>query len=40
MPLGRFSEPRDIAAAVTFLATPAARQITGTILTVDGGLNT
>lgn len=40
MPLGRFSEPRDIAAAVTFLAAPAARQITCTILTVDGGLNT
>jgi len=40
MPLGRYSEPQDIAAAVTFLASPAARQITGTILTVDGGLNT
>jgi NAD(P)-dependent dehydrogenase (short-subunit alcohol dehydrogenase family) len=40
MPLGRYSEPRDVAAAVAFLATPAARQITGTILTVDGGLNT
>lgn len=40
MPLGRYSEPEDIAAAVVFLASPAARQITGTILTVDGGLNT
>ena len=40
MPLGRYSEPRDIAAAVAFLASPAARQITGTIITVDGGLNT
>lgn len=40
MPLGRYSEPEDIAAAVAFLASPAARQITGTILTVDGGLNT
>lgn len=40
MPLGRYSEPQDVAAAVTFLASPAARQITGTILTVDGGLNT
>jgi NAD(P)-dependent dehydrogenase (short-subunit alcohol dehydrogenase family) len=40
MPLGRYSEPRDIAAAVAFLASPAARQITGTIVTVDGGLNT
>ena len=35
--LGRFNQPEDVAAAVAFLATPAARQITGTILTVDGG---
>ncbi len=40
MPLGRYNEPRDVAAAVAFLASPAARQITGTIITVDGGLNT
>jgi 3-oxoacyl-[acyl-carrier protein] reductase len=38
MPLGRFNQPEDVAAAVTFLATPAARQITGTILNVDGGV--
>ncbi|WP_116134959.1 SDR family NAD(P)-dependent oxidoreductase [Trinickia diaoshuihuensis] len=38
MPLGRFAEPADIAAAVVFLASPAARHVTGTILTVDGGL--
>jgi NAD(P)-dependent dehydrogenase (short-subunit alcohol dehydrogenase family) len=37
MPLGRFGEPDDVAAAVAFLASPAAKQITGTILTVDGG---
>ncbi|MCW4114139.1 SDR family oxidoreductase [Aurantimonas sp. MSK8Z-1] len=37
IPLGRYGEPADVAAAVAFLATPAARQITGTILTVDGG---
>jgi 3-oxoacyl-[acyl-carrier protein] reductase len=37
IPLGRYGEPEDVAAAVTFLASPAARQITGTILTVDGG---
>lgn len=37
-PLGRFAEPADIAAAVAFLASPAARQLTGTVITVDGGL--
>lgn len=37
MPLGRYGQPADVAAAVAFLATPAARQITGTILNVDGG---
>ena len=31
--------PEDIAAAVTFLASPAAGQISGTGLDVDGGLN-
>lgn len=40
MPLGRYGEPEDVAAAVTFLASPAARHITGTVLNVDGGLNT
>jgi 3-oxoacyl-[acyl-carrier protein] reductase len=40
IPLGRFGEPQDVAAAVAFLASPAARQITGTILTVDGGATT
>lgn len=37
IPLARFNQPEDVAAAVAFLATLAARQITGTILTVDGG---
>jgi 3-oxoacyl-[acyl-carrier protein] reductase len=37
IPLGRYGQPEDVAAAVAFLATPAARQITGTTLTVDGG---
>jgi len=37
IPLGRFGEPKDVGAAVAFLASPAARQITGTILNVDGG---
>ncbi|MBY5530650.1 SDR family NAD(P)-dependent oxidoreductase [Rhizobium leguminosarum] len=40
IPLGRYGEPEDVAAAVAFLASLAARHITGTILTVDGGLNT
>ncbi|WP_165191717.1 SDR family NAD(P)-dependent oxidoreductase [Caulobacter soli] len=40
MPLGRYGDPKDVAAAVAFLASPAARHITGTILNVDGGLNT
>jgi NAD(P)-dependent dehydrogenase (short-subunit alcohol dehydrogenase family) len=40
IPLGRYGEPEDVAAAVAFLASPSARHITGTILTVDGGLNT
>jgi 3-oxoacyl-[acyl-carrier protein] reductase len=35
--LGKFVEPADVAAAVTFLCGPGARQITGQILRVDGG---
>ncbi|MGX7707737.1 3-oxoacyl-ACP reductase family protein [Methylobacterium sp. Gmos1] len=37
--LGHYGKPEDIAAAVAFLASPSARQITGTTLTVDGGVN-
>ncbi|MFK4144667.1 SDR family NAD(P)-dependent oxidoreductase [Streptomyces sp. NPDC004065] len=37
-PLGRVGEPDDIAAAVAFLASRDAAWITGTTLTVDGGL--
>lgn len=39
-PLGRYGTPEDVAAAVAFLATPAARHITGAIMTVDGGQTT
>ena len=38
IPLATFGEPRDIAAAVGFLASPAARYITGQVLAVDGGM--
>jgi 3-oxoacyl-[acyl-carrier protein] reductase len=38
IPLGRFGLPEDIAAAVTFLASPQAGYITGTTLHVNGGM--
>jgi 3-oxoacyl-[acyl-carrier protein] reductase len=37
--LGHYGEAADIGAAVAFLASPAARFITGSVLTVDGGVN-
>lgn len=37
VPLGRLGRADDVADAITFLATPAARYITGTTLVVDGG---
>ncbi|MEM6161640.1 3-oxoacyl-ACP reductase family protein [Erwinia sp. P6884] len=37
--LGHYGQAEDVAAAVAFLASPAARQITGTSLNVDGGIN-
>jgi NAD(P)-dependent dehydrogenase (short-subunit alcohol dehydrogenase family) len=36
-PLARWAEPADIAGAVVFLCSPAARFITGAVLPVDGG---
>ncbi len=38
-PLGRVAQPADIAAAVLYLASPAAGFVTGTELVVDGGMS-
>ena len=36
-PMGRWGQPEDVAEPVLFLASPAARFITGVVLPVDGG---
>jgi len=38
IPLGRLGEPGDIAAAVAYLASPAAGYVTGCVLHVNGGM--
>ena len=38
IPIGRVGEPDDIADVILFLASEAARYITGQVLVVDGGL--
>lgn len=38
IPLGRFTDPEDIAGAVSYLASPAAAYVTGHMLAVDGGM--
>lgn len=38
IPLARLGEPAEVAAAIAFLASPAASYITGQALRVDGGL--
>jgi len=37
VPLGRLGEPEDVAELVVFLASPAARYVTGQTVTIDGG---
>ena len=38
-PLGRVGTPSDIASAALYLSSPAADWVTGSVLTVDGGMN-
>lgn len=38
IPLGTFGEPEDFSGMATFLVSPKARYITGTVAAVDGGL--
>ena len=39
-PLGRFAQPGEVAAAITWLASDDASFVTGALLAVDGGLST
>ncbi|GAN78065.1 SDR family NAD(P)-dependent oxidoreductase [Acidisphaera rubrifaciens] len=38
IPMGRIGEPEEIADVIGFLASPAARYMTGQVVVVDGGL--
>ena len=39
IPLGRLGSPADVAGVARFLAGPAARYITGQVISVDGGMS-
>jgi 3-oxoacyl-[acyl-carrier protein] reductase len=38
IPLGRFGDPKDIAAMVDFLASEEGGYITGQVFSIDGGM--
>jgi 3-oxoacyl-[acyl-carrier protein] reductase len=40
VPAGRFGDPTDVADVVSFLMSPAARYVSGTVVDVDGGFAT
>lgn len=39
IPMGRFAEPSEMAAAVAYLASEEAAYVTGVVLPVDGGIS-
>ena len=39
LPLGRMATPDEVAAAVVYLSSPKAGYVTGTTLSIDGGMN-